>query len=444
MKKISLLLALFLCTLISQAQKKIEGVAAIVGSKVILHSAIETQYMQMNAQGYVGDEHELKCQIFEELLYQKLLANQAEVDSIEVTDVEVADAIEQRINYFVSQIGSEQKLAEYFGKSITELKEEFKSVFREQMLAQRMEGRISSGIKATPEDVRKFYQSIPQDSLPFLPMEIQLSQIVLFPEVSKKEKERVTKKLLEFKTRVEGGEDFKFLATLYSDDKGSAKNGGDLGFVARGVFVPAFESAAYRLQEGELSDVIQTKFGFHLIQMIARRGEQINVRHILRKAKVNSTALYQAKVKIDAIAKEINDGLITFDEAVVKYSDDENKSNGGLLLNPNTMSTLHALNDMPPALRVVVDKLSVNEVSSPSVIQMQDENKAYRILRLNKRIEEHKANLVDDFAKIKEYSINAKKQEALDEWTKKTIAKTYIKVSDGEYEDCKFLNKWVK
>lgn len=440
MKKISLLLALFLCALISQAQKKIEGVAAIVGSKVILHSAIETQYMQMNAQGYVGDEHELKCQIFEELLYQKLLANQAEVDSIEVTDVEVADAIEQRINYFVSQIGSEQKLAEYFGKSITELKEEFKSVFREQMLAQRMEGRISSGIKATPEDVRKFYQSIPQDSLPFLPMEIQLSQIVLFPEVSKKEKERVTKKLLEFKTRVEGGEDFKFLATLYSDDKGSAKNGGDLGFVARGVFVPAFESAAYRLQEGELSDVIQTKFGFHLIQMIARRGEQINVRHILIKPGVSETALQSAKGKLDSVMNLVHIDSLTFEEAAYKFSQDESKNNGGKMLNIQTGQAAFAPDELDPAVSLLINNMSLNEVSSPQTFVGIDERQGVRVIRLDKKVEPHRANLKDDYDRIQLVTEQDLKVKASEKWVKEKIEETFIQIKTDYH--CNFKNNW--
>ena len=179
------------------------------------------------------------------------------------------------------------------------------------------------------------------------------------------------------------------------------------------------------------------------MQLIERRGEQINVRHILIKTKVNATALHAAKLKMDNIAKEITDKVLTFDEAVSKYSDDENKSNGGLLLNPNTMSTLHTLDDMAPALRLVVDKLKEGGVSSPAVIQMENENKAYRILRSNKRKEEHKANLVDDFAKIKEYSINAKKQEVLEEWVNKTIAKTYIRLSDNLAE-CELANKWNK
>ena len=211
----------------------------------------------------------------------------------------------------------------------------------------------------------------------------------------------------------------------------------------RGDLVPEFERAAFRLKEGEISEVVESQFGYHIVQLIERRGEQINVRHILIKTKVNATALHAAKLKMDSIANQISAGSLIFDEAVSKYSDDENKSNGGLLLNPNTMSTLHILDDMASALRLVVESLAEGEVSAPSVIQMQDENKAYRILRLNKRIETHKANLVDDFSKIKEYSINAKKQETLEKWMNKTIAKTYIRLSDT-LSECELANKWNK
>ena len=276
-----------------------------------------------------------------------------------------------------------------------------------------------------------------------MPTQVEVAQIVIKPEITDDQKDNIREKLNNFRDRVYKGEDFKMLATLYSDDPGSAIKGGELGFVNRGDLVPEFERAAFRLKEGEISKVVESQFGYHIVQLIERRGEQINVRHILIKNKVTATALYAAKLKIDSIAKEINEEIITFDQAVSKYSDDENKSNGGLLLNPNTMSTSHTLEDMAPALRLVVEKLKETQVSSPAVIQMQDENKAYRILRLNKRTEQHKANLVDDFAKIKEYSINAKKQVTLEKWTSKTIAKTYIKLSD-ELTKCELSNKWSK
>jgi peptidyl-prolyl cis-trans isomerase SurA len=429
-------------TFVAQAQKTIEGVAAVVGGKIVLHSAIESQYMQMKAQGYEGEEKKLKCQIFEELLYQKLLANQAEVDSIEVSDVDINDAIEQRIRYFVSQIGSEQKLAEYFGKSISELKEEFKPVFREQMLAQRMEGRIASDVKATPEDVRKFYNAIPQDSLPMLPMEIQISQIVLYPKVEKTEKDRIEKKLLDFKKRVDGGEHIKFLATLYSEDEGSAKNGGELGFMGRGVLVPEFEAVAYRLQEGAISDVVKTKFGFHIIQMIARRGEQINVRHILIKPIVSATAMERAKTQLDSIVNLVSIDSLTFEEAAYKFSQDDSKNNGGKMINPQTGSSGFTPEELDPTLTFSVDKLVVNEISKATNFTSVDQRQGCRVLRLDKRTEPHRANLKDDYDRIQTVAQQDLKSKVSEKWVTEKITETYIDIKLDMR--CDWNNKWKK
>ena len=371
------------------------------------------------------------------------MINQARLDSLIVSDEEIEAEISKRLSYFESQLGSAKKVEDYFGKSIDKIELELTKVIEDQFLAQRMQTQLTSAIKVTPAEVKDTYSLLSDAEIPTMPTQVEVAQIVVKPEITTEQKDKIRAKLNSFRDRVYAGEDFKMLATLYSDDPGSATRGGELGFVNRGDLVPEFERAAFRLKEGEISEVVESQFGYHIVQLIERRGEQINVRHILIKAKVNATALHAAKQKMDNIAKEINEGTITFDEAVSKYSDDENKANGGLLLNPNTMSTLHTLDDMASALRVVVDKLAEGDVSSPAVIQMKDENKAYRILRLNKRKEEHKANLVDDFAKIKEYSINTKKQEALKNWMAKTIAKTYIKLSDS-ISQCELTNKWTK
>ena len=371
------------------------------------------------------------------------MINQARIDSLVVSDEEIEAEIDKRLSYFESQLGSAKKVEDYFGKSIDKIELELTKVIEDQFLAQRMQAQLTSAIKVTPAEVKEVYSLLADAEIPTMPTQVEVAQIVIKSEITTEQKDKIRSKLNSFRDRVYNGEDFKMLATLYSDDPGSATNGGELGFVNRGDLVPEFERAAFRLKEGEISEVVESQFGYHIVQLIERRGEQINVRHILIKAKVNATALYAAKQKMDNIAKEINDGIITFDDAVTKYSDDENKANGGLLLNPNTMSTLHTLDDMAPALRLIVDQLSEGDISSPAVIQMQDEKKAYRILRLNKRKEEHKANLVDDFAKIKEYSINSKQQEVLEKWVNKTIARTYIRLSDS-LEECNLANKWSK
>jgi len=440
MKRISLSALLIVVFFIANAQKRLDGVAAIVGEKIVLHSAIEGQAQQMKAQGYVGDEVQLKCQILEDLLYQKLLSYHAQIDSIDVSKEEILAAIDQRIQYFVSQVGSEEKLEEYFGKTIAQLREEFQSVFRDQMLAQRMEGRITADVKVTPEDVRRFYNNIPQDSLPILPAEMQISQIVVFPKVDAKEKKRLENKLIEFKTRVEEGEDFKLLATLYSDDPGSAKNGGELGFLARGVLVPEFEAVAYRLQEGELSNIVETKFGFHLIQMIARRGEQINVRHILLKPNFSMASMNKAKSKIDSIIKLVHKDTLTFEEAAFQFSEDESKNNGGLIINPQTGTSSFAVEEVDPSLFFVVDQLSVGQISESVYFTSLDQRKGYRTLLLNKKTESHRANLKDDYDRIRMVAEQDLKNKASEKWIKNKINETYILIKDNY--DCSFKNNW--
>ena len=440
MKRISLSALLIMVFFIANAQKRLDGVAAIVGEKIVLHSAIDGQVQQMKAQGYAGDEVQLKCQILEDLLYQKLLSYHAQIDSIDVSKEEILAAIDQRIQYFVSQVGSEQKLEEYFGKTIAQLREEFQSVFRDQMLAQRMEGRITADVKVTPEDVRRFYNNIPQDSLPILPAEMQISQIVVFPKVDAKEKKRLENKLIEFKTRVEEGEDFKLLATLYSDDPGSAKNGGELGFLARGVLVPEFEAVAYRLQEGELSNIVETKFGFHLIQMIARRGEQINVRHILLKPNFSMASMNKAKSKIDSIIKLIHKDSLTFEEAAYQFSEDESKNNGGLIINPQTGTSSFAVEEVDPSLFFVVDQLSVGQISESVYFTSLDQRKGYRTLLLNKKTESHRANLKDDYDRIKMVAEQDLKNKVSEKWIMNKINETYILIKDNY--DCSFKNNW--
>ena len=426
----------------SLSAQSIEKIEAVIGDEIILTSEIESQYLQYLSQGNASS-NEIKCQIMEDLLFQKLLVNQAKFDSLVVSNDEVEDEVSKRLYYFESQLGSTQKVEEYFGKSKANIKIELSKVIKDQFMAQKMQSKLTSSIKVTPSEVKESYATLLDSDIPTIPTKVEVSQIVIKPEITNEQKDKIREKLNSFRDRVYKGEDFKMLATLYSDDPGSATKGGELGFVNRGDLVPEFERAAFRLKKGEISEVVESKYGYHIVQLIDRRGEQINVRHILIKTKVTATALYAAKSKMDSIAKEINNKTITFDQAVIKYSDDENKSNGGLLLNPNTMTTSHTLEEMSPALRLLVEKLKESQLSSPSVIQMQDENKAYRILRLNKRTEQHKANLVDDFEKIKEYSISSKKQLVLENWTKKTITNTYIRLSD-ELSKCEFAKKWSK
>ena len=422
--------------------QSIDKVEAIIGDEIVLTSDIESQYLQYLSQENIQSE-EVKCEIIEDILFQKLLINQAKMDSVVVTDEDIATEIDKRLNYFESQLGSIEKVEAYFVKLKAEIELELGKVIKNQFLAQKVQSSISSDVKVTPAEVKEFFNKQEKLDIPQVPSKVEITQIIIKPEISNEQKDKLRAKLNDFRARVYKGEDFKMLATLYSDDPGSASKGGELGFVNRGDLVPEFERAAFRLKEGEISEVVESQFGFHIIQLIQRRGEQINVRHILLKTKVSSTALNNAKLKLEEIEKEIKDGKITFEQAITKYSDDESKNNGGLLLNPNTMSTMHTIDDMAPALKYTVENLKVAEISSSALMQMPDETQAYRILKLTKKIESHTANLVDDFSMIKDFAINLKKQEELMVWIQKTIDKTYIKINK-DILNCRFKNKWVK
>lgn len=422
------------------AQKVIDRVDAIVGNEIILTSDIETQYQQYLAQGYTN-RGEIRCQIIEDLLYQKLLLNQSKIDSLEVSEQEIESELEKRIRYFVSQVGSKEKLEEFYGKSIIEIKAEFKDLINEQLLSQRMQSAITNDVQLTPAEVKIYFNNLSQDSLPIIEAEVELAQVVIKPTISEEEKETVKQKLSKIKERIENGEDFKVLATLYSDDPGSANNGGELGFVKRGDLVPAFEAAAYKLKGNQISTIIESEYGYHIIQLIERRGEQINVRHILLKPKISSTQLMETKVKIENIAQQISDGKIAFNQAVLDYSDDESKNNEGLIINPNSGSSMFVMKDLDPALYFVIEKMEKNEISAPIIMDTQDGQKAYRIVKLRQKTNAHTANLIDDYDKIRNVALSEKKQETVNKWLKDKISKTYIKLGKN-LKDCNFDHKW--
>ena len=429
------------CLSLNMYSQTIEKVEAMIGEEIVLTSDIESKYLQYLSQGNLKSA-EVKCELIEDVLFQKLLINQAKIDSIVVTSEEIDSEISTRLNYFENQLGSMMKVEEYFGKSKLDIEMELGKVIRDQFLAQKVQGTIAVDVKITPAEVSDFFNDQKVSDLPEILTKVEVKQIVIKPIISEDKKKKLRKKLNSFRERVYNGEDFKMLATLYSDDPESAKNGGELGFVNRGELVPEFERAAFRLKEGEISEVVESKFGFHLIQLIKRRGNQINVRHILLKNKVSSTELYNAKVKIEKIEKEIKNGEISFDNAILKYSEDESKKNGGYILNSNTMSTFHTLNEMDLSLKFTVENIDSNKISIPIVMKLADQSNAYRILQVSKRIESHTANLIDDFSMINDIALNIKKQDALLDWIQIKINKTYIKISDNLLK-CEFKNKWV-
>jgi len=441
MRKIIVITFLFLSNSLL-AQKVIDEIVAVIGDEIVLTSDIETQYNQYLSQGFTN-RTEIRCQIIEDLLYQKLLLNQAKTDSLQVSEQEIESELDKRIRYFISQVGSKEKLEDFYGKSIVEIKSEFRNLIKDQLLSQKMQLGITSGVKVTPSEVKSYFKTLAKDSVPIVESEVEVSQIVIKPEVSEQVKKGVINKLRSFKERIQGGEDFKVLATLYSDDPASAKNGGELGFVGRGDLVPAFEAVAYKLKGDEISKVIKSEFGYHIIQLIERRGEQINVRHILLKPKVSSSQLMETKKEINEIASKIFAGEVTFEKAAMDFSDDESKNNEGLLINPNSGSSLFVMKDLDPSLYFVIEKMQEGDISAPVIIHTDQGEKAYRLVKLRKKISAHTANLTDDYDKIQNAALSGKKQETINNWLKEKIVKTYIKVEES-LQDCTFDYNWNK
>lgn len=420
----------------------IDQVIAVVGSNIILQSDLQTQFEQYRAEsGMQGSEESMKCTILESMVFQKLLLNQAELDSVVITDPQVESELDRRLRYYISLVGSQEKFEEFYQKSVVEFKDELREEVRELLLVQNVQQTLTADIKITPSEVRSFYKTIPKDSLPYMNSEMTLSQIVKMPPVNRAEVERVKNKLQEIRYRVLGGENFATLAILYSEDPGSSKQGGELGLFGRGQMFPEFEAAAFSLEQDEVSDIVKTDAGYHILQLIERRGEYVNCRHILLRPKVSPTDLYKAKVELDSIANLIENKTYTFEQAVMKFSEDPSKNNGGLLINPMTNTSLWESDALDPKVFFVVDKLAVGEISTPVQFQTQDGKDAYRILLLKDRTEPHQANLKQDYDKLQNWALEQKKQEELNKWVNNKVENTYIRIND-EYKICEFTQNW--
>ncbi len=443
-RKLLIASSLGLISLFSQSlygQVVVDQVMAVVGSKIILHSDIEKQYVQYLAQGAETGEV-TKCQIFDQLLLQKLMLNQADIDSVKVTESQVDGELDRRMRFYIKQIGSEEKLEEYFHTTIRELKAELRDMIREQLVVQSMQSTITKDVVATPSNVREFFESIHPDSVPYIDAEMEVGQIVRKPPVSDTERKLVKLKLEEYRTKIMAGEDFAIYAALYSEDKSTAKKGGELGMFERGTMVPEFEAAAFNLKSGEVSPIIETKFGFHILQLIERRADQINVRHILLQPQTDDKDLYKAYGLLDSLRIQIQAGTISFEDAAQKFSDDEEtRNNGGLLINPETGTSRLSPDKMDRLLFFQVDSMALNMVSMPLGMATAEGKQAYRIVMVKSKNPPHKANLRDDYQRIQEVALQTKQNEMLGKWVENKRLSTYIhfnKTIDG----CDILKQW--
>ncbi len=447
MKNITFLIA-FLTNFIAIAQtdntrsgQLVDKVQIIVDDKIILHSDIENQINLMSKE--LKDDAESRCYLAEQLIINKVMTSQAVLDSIPLTDEEVDSELDRKINYYVNMLGSKKMFEEYYNKPIEAIKEDFRDDIKDQMLAQRMQNKIIEGLSVTPTEVRDYFNNIPKDSLPFYNTEFEVSQLIIKVKISDAQRQMALDKILDFKKRVENGEDFALLATLYSEDPGSAPEGGELGLMPRGTFVPEFEAAAYKLKDGEISDIVKTQFGYHLIKLNKRIGDQIDCSHILIRSQATNKDLTDAKSKADSIRTEIQNKTITFFDAVKLYSDDEtSKNNGGRVLNSQTGSTIMEPEQMEPNLYKMIEKSEIDSLTAVEPFQTSDGSYSFRFAKVDSKVAPHEANLSQDYTKIMEAAKAEKEQRIIHEWVNRRSKKSYIYINE-DYKDCPKIQQWV-
>ena len=437
-------LSLVLITSFARAQRVLDKVAAVVGSGIILQSDIESSYAQYILQG-MQPNPAIKCQLMQTLVTQKLLAQQAVIDSVTVKDEEVDDELDRRMRGMEQRAGGQDRLEQFLGRSVIQYKDEIRPEIREQMVARQMQQKITEKINVTPQEVEKFFNSIPKDSLPNYNKEVEVGEIQVNPTLTKEEKQEYRDKLEALRTRIKNGEDFAKLAKLYSED-GSASDGGDLGFFDRTQMATEFTAMAFKLKPGELSPVFETEFGLHILQVLERRGEQVHERHIIIIPKTTQASLDRAKAKADSIYALITTNKkIDFSTAASQFSDDKDtKYNGGMMLNYDNVqnrSTHIPMDKLDPQIALVVDTMKVGGISQSVLYTDQNGKKSYKIYYLKSVTDAHKANLAQDFPKIKELANSEKINRTLSEWFEKKRKDTYIRL-DAQYQACPQLNGW--
>ncbi|MDR0971907.1 MAG: peptidylprolyl isomerase [Bacteroidales bacterium] len=447
MKKIFLIIALLISSNLFSQTNTLDKVIAIVGKNMIKLSELETSFLQQRQQtGIVENAFDVKCDILEGLLINKLMLHQAEIDSIKVTDEQVERELDRRLMLMMRQAGSKEELERQMNKSVNELKEYYKDIIRENLLINEVNQKLTTDVKITPKEVEEYYNDIPKDSLPIVEQEYEFKQIVLTPQISNEEKEIIKERLNGYRDRILKGDKFSTLAALYSEDPGSAKKGGELGFFTRGFMVGEFEAVAFSLREGEISPVFETKYGFHIVQLIERRGDQINCRHILLQPQVSDKELLRTKKKLDSIYNEIKENKISFEDAIKQFSDDDSKQTGGLIVNPYNASARFQKENINQVMENL-DKIDFEKYNQgdiiPSSLFKTENSKAYRLIKVVLKTPKHKVNLKDDYDKVYTSALENAKTNALLLWANKTIEKTYIKL-DSSYNDCSFKLNWIK
>lgn len=442
-----LLTSIFLlCVAVLFAQKEmLDKVIVTVGGEMVLLSEVEEQVSYTKSQRAGALPPNARCAILEQLMVNKLLLNQAKLDSIVVKDEDVESQLTARIEKILSYMNGDLKQFEdYYGQGVPEVKEQFRQELKAQLLVEKIRAQVMEKIAVTPSEVRAFFQKIPKDSLPYFNSEVEIGEIVHKPVINKEQKRLTIGKLDDIRKRiVEGGEDFAALAQKYSDD-GSARAGGDLGWAKRGKYVSDFEAAAYKLQDNEVSPVIQTQFGFHLLQMLGRRGNSIHVRHILIRPEVTEEDLAAARHYLDSVRMLILHDSISFSYAVKRFGHKEAQSfnNDGRMVNPSSGNTFFETGDLDPDIYFTVDTMKVGKISKPVEYTDPSGDIYYRIIQLQTRTPPHRASLAIDYSKIQKAAIESKRNETINKWVTDRIGKTFVSF-DREISGCPSLDVWV-
>ena len=448
-KWISFLVLLLTSAWVAAQPILVDKVIAVVGDNVVLQSDVEGQFQQMKVQGDAELPPNVRCEIFDNLLLDKLFLSQAQLDSIVNTPDEIEAELNRRIKYFISIFGSQEKLEEYYGKSLLELKDDFKDDIDKQLITDKMKGKVFSGLKVSPAEVREYFNRIPKDSIPYFNSELELGEIVMYPKISELEKERTKKRINDLRKDILEGADFSLKAYAFSEDPGSATEFGKLGWVERGELVPEFEAVAFRLKEGELSEPVQTPFGYHLIIVDEKRGNKLNLRHILIKPKIAAQDLTLVKNRMDSILHELTVDSLSWREAVNQYSEEEqSKSVGGMMTNPKNGTAFFEKADIEGTLIFTIDQMKVGQYSA--VLPYSTQNKqtgemtsGYRIIWLKSETKPHQASLELDYPKIQNAAKSEKQQKLLEEWVALHKDRNYIRI-DGSMMNCEQVGKWVK
>jgi len=443
MKIKSFVISIILLSLVDIASsfgqaRMLDRVVAIVGDFKILQSDIETTYLQYQAEN-VSSSGNMKCEILEDFLAQNLLLNQAKIDSVMVPESQVEMQLDSRLDFFINQIGSQERLEQYFHKTILEIKEDFRDLIRDQLVTQEMRNTITANVTITPSEVRQFFNNIPDDSIPLINARIEISQIVLYPPYTEESTLATRQRLLDLRKRITAGENFATLAVLYSESP-TAPKGGEMGYMGRAEMDPDYAKAAFSLKKGQVSNIVETAAGFYIIQLIDRREDRINTRHILLRPKVDVDAIQKTISRLDSLADIIRSDSMTFDRAARYYSQDiKTNVNGGLVVNPADNSTMFGLDELQTSEYEILRNMNVGEISDPFESIDENNKTVYKIVRLNRSTKPHKANMKDDYILLQMYALEEKKMRVLKEWLDEKISTTYIHI-DGSFLGCEFAN----